>query len=87
MDREHLRVDSANHTSLTMLPLRTVEPYGLLVHHTDCVSEDLGSRTDGSVRWHEAGEEGGSHIWHDVLDRYTGLVEGRLDYRVVLGVE
>jgi hypothetical protein len=68
-----------------MLRLRAVEPYGLCVHDADRVSEDLGSCSDGSVGRHESREKGGSHVGHDILNRYARLVEGRLDYGVVLG--
>ena len=84
MDRVHLRVDSTNHAALTMLRLRAVEPYWLGVHDTDSVGEDLRGCADRSVGWHEAREEGGSHVRHYVLDWCTGLIKGGLDHGVVL---
>ena len=82
--REGLRVDGADHTALAVLRLRAVEPYGLGVHDADCVGEDLGGCADRRVRGHEAGEEGGRHVGDYILDRYAGLIEGRLYDGMVL---
>jgi hypothetical protein len=81
---EDLRVDGTDHTTLAVLRLRAVEPHGLGVHDTDCVGEEVVGGHGRCVRGHEAGEEGGRHVRHDVLNGYAGLVEGRLDNRVVL---
>jgi hypothetical protein len=80
----HLRVDGTDHTSLAMLALRTVEPDRLCVLDANGVGQYVGCGTEGSVGRHEAREEGIGLVGHDVLDRYAGLVEGRLDDRVVL---
>ena len=77
----YLRVNGTDHATLAMLRLRAVEPDGLSIHDADRVGENGGS---GSVRGHEAGEEGGAHVSHHVLDGHTGLVESRLDNGVVL---
>ena len=79
-----LRVDSANHAALAVLRLRAVEPYWLGVHDADCVCENLRGCADGSVCGHEAREESGGHVAHDVLNGHTGLVEGGLNDGVVL---
>jgi hypothetical protein len=80
----HLRVDGTDHTSLAMLALRAVEPDGLCVLDTNGVGQDVGCGTEGGVGRHEAREESIGLVGHDVLDWYAGLVEGRLDDRVVL---
>jgi hypothetical protein len=81
-----LRVDSAHHTRLAMLSLGAVEPDRLRVRNPYGVREDLVLGHDGSVCGHEAGEEGVGLVGHDVLDGDAGVVEGRLDYGVVLGI-
>jgi len=67
-----------------VLCLGAVEPDGLSVHDTDRVGKEVFGGHGGSVRGHEAGEEGGRDVGHHVLDGHAGLVEGRLYNRVVL---
>jgi hypothetical protein len=81
-----LRIDSAHHTGLAMLSLGAIEPNRLRVRNPYGVREDLVLSRDGSVCGHEAGEEGVGLVGHDVLDGDAWVVEGRLDYRVVLGI-
>jgi hypothetical protein len=68
-----------------MHPLRAVEPNGLFIHNADGVGQLLSGGVDGCG--HEAGEEGVGLVSHDVLDGYAGVVEGRLDDRMVLMVD
>ena len=67
-----LRIDDADHASLTVLALRAVEPDGLRVVDHDGVCGHLGrAGRDG----HEAGPEA-RHVGLDVVDGLAGLVKG-----------
>jgi hypothetical protein len=82
--RKNVRVDCTNHTGLAMLSLRAVEPHGLLVLDADGVGQDVRGSSERGVGGHETRKEGVCLVGHHVLDRNTGLVEGRLDDGVVL---
>jgi hypothetical protein len=83
-EKEDLRVDSTNHTSLTMLALGAVEPNWLCICDADGVGEDLACSSQRGVCGHEAGEESVSLVGHYVLDGHAWVVECGLDDRVVL---
>lgn len=79
MVQKDLRVNGTDHTALTMLGLRTVEPHRLCVVDTNGVGQYIGCGAEGSVGRHEAREESVGLVGHDILNRYAGLVEGGLD--------
>lgn len=67
-----------------MRALRAVEPDGLRIHDSDRIREYVSGGDGCCVSGHEAGEESIGLVWHYVLDRHAGLVEGRLDNGVIL---
>ena len=86
VNKEDLRVDGTDHTSLAMLALGAVEPYRLCILNTDGVGQDLRRCGDRRVGGHEAREEGIGLVGHDVLDGDTRVVECGLHDGVVLKI-